>query len=251
MREHILVAALSCFGRRGYRATTVADIGRVAGIAPATVYRHFGSKAALFEALGRPELSGGAGDGRRRAILDAALALFAHDGVERTTMMRVAAAAGVSRATLYGRFVTKEALLAGVLEDGLVSLGESPGDERGGPGGEVQERAAHWLGKLQAPRTEALLRVVGAEGTRYPALTQLLEQWTDRAVEDLAEGLSPYCRSRKQARASAALLVAQLFGLVYLQQRIPNSMLPNETAAELAARAASAVVAGLEAGRRR
>ncbi|MCL4369016.1 MAG: TetR/AcrR family transcriptional regulator [Actinobacteria bacterium] len=251
MREHILVAALACFDRRGYRGTTVGDVSRVAGVAAATVFRYFGSKAALFTALGRPELSAGAGDVRRRAILDAALALFAHDGVEGTTMTRVAAAAGVSRATLYARFATKEVLLAGVLEDGLVPSAE-PEDAAGrhaAPAG-LEGRAAGWLERLQAPRVEALMRMVGAEGTRFPALTQLLEEWVERAVEDLAQGIAPYCQSRKQARLLARLLVAQLFGLAYLRQRIPNSMLGDASAPELAARAVSVLLAGLKPGRR-
>lgn len=252
MREHILVAALTCFGRGGYSATTVGEISRVAGVAPATVYRRFGSKAALFAALGRPDLSAGAGDVRRRAILDGALALFSHEGVERTTMTRVAAAAGVSRATLYARFVTKEALLAGLLEDGLAPAGAladagvSPTAASG-----VEGQAARWLEQLQAPHMEALIRMVGAEGTRYPGLMQLLEQWVKRAVTDLAEGLAAYCRSRRQAHRLASLLVAQLFGLAYLRQRIPGSMLGDERAPDVAARAVSVLLAGLKPGRRR
>lgn len=252
MREHILVAALACFGRRGYGGTTVGEISRAAGVAPATVYRRFSSKAALFAALGRPELSTGAGDVRRRAIMDAALALFAHEGVERTTMTRVAAAAGVSRATLYSRFASKEALLAGVLEDGLALPAESGDAGRSHPGaGRVEVQAAHWLEQLQAPRTEALMRMVGAEGTRYPALKQVLEQWVERAAEDLAEGMAPYCRSRVQAQRLARLLVAQLFGVAYLRQRIPDSMLGDERAPDVAARAVSVVLAGLKPVRRR
>ncbi len=252
MREQILVAALACFDRDGFPGTSVGEISRVAGVAPATVYRHFGSKAALFAALGRPDLAAGAGDTRRRAILDAALALFAHEGVERTTMTRVAAGAGVSRATLYGRFGTKEALLAGMLEDALAPDAELPVTGLGsGAEEDVEGKAWRWLEKLEAPRLDALMRIVGAEGTRYPALMQLLEMVVERAVADLAAGMAGYCESRKQALRAARLLVAQLFGLAYLRGRIPGSMLGDTSARELAGRAVSVLLSGIKSTRRR
>ena len=44
-------------------------------------------------------------------ILDAALELFCHIGIQRTTMEDVARRAGVSRITVYRRFATKSALV--------------------------------------------------------------------------------------------------------------------------------------------
>ncbi|BDE07440.1 hypothetical protein WPS_27160 [Vulcanimicrobium alpinum] len=48
----------------------------------------------------------------RRAILSAADALFYEDGVAATGLQAVAAAADVTRRTLYYHFATKEALVA-------------------------------------------------------------------------------------------------------------------------------------------
>ncbi|MGF1662262.1 MAG: TetR family transcriptional regulator [Kineosporiaceae bacterium] len=47
-REAILAAAVTAFAQRGYRAVTVRDVARAAGVDPALVVRYFGSKAGLF-----------------------------------------------------------------------------------------------------------------------------------------------------------------------------------------------------------
>ncbi len=52
---------------------------------------------------------------KREALLDAGTALFLRDGAGTVTMDQIVAAAGVSRATLYGNFADKGALLAAVI----------------------------------------------------------------------------------------------------------------------------------------
>jgi AcrR family transcriptional regulator len=52
-REKLLDAGRELFGTRGYEATSIADIGRRAGIAKSVLYHYFGSKAALYEELVR------------------------------------------------------------------------------------------------------------------------------------------------------------------------------------------------------
>jgi len=55
VRELISGAARDLFAKRGYAATTTRDIALEAGVDEATIYRHFGSKAKLFEAaVGEP-----------------------------------------------------------------------------------------------------------------------------------------------------------------------------------------------------
>ncbi|MHB8695964.1 MAG: TetR/AcrR family transcriptional regulator [Solirubrobacteraceae bacterium] len=48
-RERILQTARELFSQRGYRGTTTKDLAAAAGIAEPTLFRHFPSKAALFE----------------------------------------------------------------------------------------------------------------------------------------------------------------------------------------------------------
>jgi AcrR family transcriptional regulator len=66
-------------------------------------------------------------------ILDAALSLFALHGFQRTSMADIAAAAGVSRASLYLHFKDKTALfgsLAAAMADRALAAAEAAWDER-------------------------------------------------------------------------------------------------------------------------
>ncbi len=50
-RDKILAAAAELVARHGYHAVSLADIGAAAGIVGSGIYRHFGSKSAILDAL--------------------------------------------------------------------------------------------------------------------------------------------------------------------------------------------------------
>lgn len=52
-KRRVLKAAISCFGAKGFAATTIANIERAAGLSPGAggTYRHFPSKQAILEAV--------------------------------------------------------------------------------------------------------------------------------------------------------------------------------------------------------
>jgi AcrR family transcriptional regulator len=50
-KDRILGAATEAFGRDGYGAATIEGIAAAAGVAPASVYNHFASKAGIAQAL--------------------------------------------------------------------------------------------------------------------------------------------------------------------------------------------------------
>jgi AcrR family transcriptional regulator len=50
-RERILAAARELFATRGFDAVTMSEVAEAAGVVRATVFNHFGSKAALVEAI--------------------------------------------------------------------------------------------------------------------------------------------------------------------------------------------------------
>jgi AcrR family transcriptional regulator len=69
-RERLMEAARDAFGRKGYEATSVAEILDAAGIAKGALYHHFATKEELFDAvLDRlvEEIAGEAAQRARRA----------------------------------------------------------------------------------------------------------------------------------------------------------------------------------------
>ncbi len=56
----VLTAARELFPERGYAGTTINDIATAAGVAVETIYRSFGSKAALFRGVLEAAIAGGA-----------------------------------------------------------------------------------------------------------------------------------------------------------------------------------------------
>ncbi len=50
-REQILLAALQCFGEKGYHASTMDDLVRESGLSKGSLYWHFRSKEEVFLAL--------------------------------------------------------------------------------------------------------------------------------------------------------------------------------------------------------
>src|SRR5688500_666405 len=62
-RDAVLRAAVERFGREGYRATSVADIARDAGIGGTVAYAYFPGKEALFFAAVDEDAAGVIGEG--------------------------------------------------------------------------------------------------------------------------------------------------------------------------------------------
>jgi AcrR family transcriptional regulator len=93
------------------RGASLNDIAAAAGVSRATVYRLFGSRDGLLQALDI-----GPDPGARERVLAAAVELIGRDGLARHSMDEVAAAAGVSRASLYRLFPGKAALFREVVQ---------------------------------------------------------------------------------------------------------------------------------------
>ncbi|QZN87511.1 TetR/AcrR family transcriptional regulator [Cellulomonas sp. C5510] len=107
---------------------------------------------------------------KRAAILAAATALFGTQGYARTSLAQVAAAAHVSRSTLFKRFPTKDALFDAIVTD--VWTPQAPPAELDPADPEAGLRA---LGTLYAellsrPGMTALLRLVISEAPTSPEL---------------------------------------------------------------------------------
>ena len=102
-RDRVIAAARPAFA--GGRRPSVDEVARAAGISRATFYRHFRSRDELireFELEPDPAT--------RERVLETALALVGRDGLAALSMDELAAASGVSRATVYRLFSGKGTL---------------------------------------------------------------------------------------------------------------------------------------------
>lgn len=89
-RQHILEAAARCFADKGYRATSIPDICKAAGVSVGAVYTHYPSKEAIVEAMAeasmrerRTSFEGTDGDHTLRQasyLLDLVEALYGEGG---------------------------------------------------------------------------------------------------------------------------------------------------------------------------
>jgi AcrR family transcriptional regulator len=108
-----------------------------------------------------------------RAIIEAALALFAESGVEGLCIERVAARAGVGKATIYRRWPGKEDLLL----DAFASLKTPLPEPRGRS---VREDLISLLQTMAAdsgdPRRTREFALLLGEGHKYPRLLARYEQ---------------------------------------------------------------------------
>ena len=100
--------------------------------------------------------------GARTAILNAARAVAAREGVENLTLSKVAAEADLPRPVVYGQFVRKEDLLLCVAADSVVRLARKMGGVE--PAEVVADEAENESAViLTLPRTEAESEVVAHE----------------------------------------------------------------------------------------
>ncbi|GIG34950.1 TetR/AcrR family transcriptional regulator [Cellulomonas pakistanensis] len=115
----------------------------------------------------------GVADRNRAAILDAAADLFLEAGYDRTSLARVATAAGVSRATLFKQFPSKAALFeATVLAAGGPPEGELPAARSGDLVAGLVQLGRAYADVLARPRMARLMRTIIAESPRFPELRE-------------------------------------------------------------------------------
>jgi len=119
LQQEIINAALELFTSKGYKETRIADIAKRANTSVATIYKYYPGKKSLFESLNKPELMllrPQFGE-KRNAIMKEALILFGHYGFYGTTMEKIAEKVGLSKATLYQYFESKEDLFSAVMDE--------------------------------------------------------------------------------------------------------------------------------------
>jgi AcrR family transcriptional regulator len=112
-----------------------------------------------------------------RAIIDATLDLFAESGAEGLCIEKVAARAGVGKATIYRRWPGKEDLLLDALGALRAPLPEPKGES-------VREDLVTLLDAMRSeavdPRQLRQVALLLGEGARYP---RLIERYVETVVE--------------------------------------------------------------------
>lgn len=94
----------------------------------------------------KPPAPGGKGDRTRRRVLEIAIRRFAADGFRRTSVSDIAREAGISPASTYAYFASKEALFEAAVDADAAALIDETRDRISGP--TVRERWLPWLGVL-------------------------------------------------------------------------------------------------------
>jgi len=130
---------------------------------------------------------------KRRAVLDAAAALFPRKGFLGTSMDEVAALAAVSKQTVYKQFASKEALFLGIVESMTNAGSDRVQVEMPDPvdlaqvASELHGHAERLMTVALAPELLQLRRLVIGESGRFPELGKALyEGGPGRAIAGLA-----------------------------------------------------------------
>lgn len=180
-----------------------------------------------------------------RAILDAALELLAEVGPTGLSVEEVAARAGVSKATIYRRFQTKDDLVVGCLSGLAVALPD------GMPDGDVHDRLVflveHWWDSyVVSPNGQVFHRVL-AHAKSNP---RLFEAFYDEVIEPRRELFRSVLRDAVAAGeirpdADLELVVTMIIGTsVYTNQTrsAGRDPMPGSGASELVHAALASVV---------
>jgi TetR/AcrR family transcriptional regulator, mexJK operon transcriptional repressor len=141
---------------------------------------------------------------KRRAIMDAATALFLRDGYRSTSMDQVAASAAVSKQTVYKQFADKEQLFRDIvlgvtgnseaiitdMTSVLLTVEVASHEQLRAV---LTDLARRYIDGVLQPHVVALRRLIIAEAERFPDLARTyFEQAPARAIDVVANALQTY-----------------------------------------------------------
>ncbi|MBL9046666.1 MAG: TetR/AcrR family transcriptional regulator [Tabrizicola sp.] len=175
---------------------------------------------------------------RERAFLDAALRCFAANGYSGTTMDQVAAAAGLTKPTLYQYFPSKEVLFARMMlekRNAMLQAFAAPGS------GEMVQQlhgfAWSYTDTVMQPMMLSLARLILAEVQRFPEIGRVYQAaGPDQLLSALTGFLETQRAAGRLAFDDAELAAEDLWGLILSAPRTkalyhPDLALGRETLA--------------------
>ncbi|MDX2235090.1 MAG: TetR/AcrR family transcriptional regulator [Hyphomonadaceae bacterium] len=177
---------------------------------------------------------------KRQAILEAAKRLFLEEPFDRVSMDAVAAAAQVSKVTIYAHFADKEELFVAAMSQGCLDLFETAKLDAAGEGdlrATLARLGAGFVTTITSDEVTALHGVMITEGATRPQLPKLFyEAVVQRSTAVLADIFAAEAAKGRLAcadpAATAVMFLAAVQGdFVYRQQlgRAPGT--PAEIAA--------------------
>jgi TetR/AcrR family transcriptional regulator of autoinduction and epiphytic fitness len=150
---------------------------------------------------------------KTNAILDGAMQEFLANGYAATSMDKVAAAAGISKATVYSHFQDKEGLFTALVQrlacqKELFSL-EKLQSVQDDPASFLKRFASGMLDNVAAdPQTIAFLRIIIGESGRFPELARAFVQNIEKPALEL---LSQYFASHPELQIPDPEVAARMF----------------------------------------
>ncbi|MCM6776795.1 TetR/AcrR family transcriptional regulator [Nocardia sp. CDC159] len=180
----------------------------------------------------RPHTGRRRNDAARRAILEAAAALLARSGGTAVSTAEIAAAAGVSKQTIYRWWPSKGAVLLEAMTEWARE--SAPDVDTGNVRADLLTFLTATFAAATTPPAAALLRAVLAEAQTDPATTQLLADFARerrailRDIFARAEG-----RGELDAAADPELLVDQIYGVLWYRLAVARTPLDAEVAVRL------------------
>jgi len=193
------------------------------------------------------------GSPKQRDIAEAATRLFISQGYASVSMDAIARAAGVSKATLYAYFASKDRLFASLVGEacsrsgfGSVELMEGEGELRA----TLAALASRTLHFLLDETSLAIYRVVMAEAARFPELGRAFyERGAAKSRRNLALWLERQMEAGRLRRRDPLLAAEQFTGLLrtHVHMRALLGVGPPPTEEEIEAVAAGAVETFLRA----
>ncbi|MQA87451.1 MAG: TetR family transcriptional regulator [Streptosporangiales bacterium] len=191
------------------------QLADAAGVSARTLYRLFGSRAALLHELGcspRPTA--------RELILDTGLELVGRRGLVELSMDELAEAAGVSRATLYRLFPGKSALFAALIRtyspwEAVADVLETMPD---GQPAEVVPAVGRAIGAAMEGRAALLLHMVFELLKGDPDTIEGAKHTMARGIPDLVQYLSGEMAAGRLRRMHPVVAFQLLAGPIVAHQ---------------------------------
>ncbi|MDH7795580.1 MULTISPECIES: TetR/AcrR family transcriptional regulator [unclassified Beijerinckia] len=171
-----------------------------------------------------------------RAIIAAAAELFLRQGFLGTSMDEIAAAANVSKQTVYAHFQSKEALFLDIVRGMTGRAGDELQEQVSDPAADVPieqfllDFATRQLSIVVTPRLLQLRRLVIAEAGRFPELGRALhERGPMRSINRLVQSFTRY-QASGDLKIDDAPAAASFFNWLVMAAMTNDAMLLGDDA---------------------